>query len=64
MLQRYLALTPSEVGPVYRLLELVSEDCPGHVLCIFSLTVLLRLDFGGILSGWVGLDLGCLCSVI
>ena len=29
-----------------------------------SLLVLLRLDFSGILSGWVGLGLGCLCLVI
>ena len=30
MLRKYLALWPSEVGRVYRLLELVSEGCPGH----------------------------------
>ena len=30
MLWRYLALRPSEVGRVYRLLELVSGECPGH----------------------------------
>ena len=30
MLWRYLALWPSQVGRVYRLLELVSEGCPGH----------------------------------
>ena len=28
--RRYLALWPSEVGRVYRLLEMVSEGCPGH----------------------------------
>ena len=33
-------------------------------LFTYSLQVLLSLDFGGILSGWVGLDLGCLCLVI
>ena len=26
----YLALWPAEVGRVYRLLEMVSEGCPGH----------------------------------
>ena len=36
----------------------------GTVLSIFFPLVLLRLGFGGILSGWVGLDLGCLCLVI
>ena len=33
-------------------------------LCICWLPVLLRLVFGGILLRWIGLDLGCLCSVI
>ena len=28
--RRYLALWPSQVGRVYRLLEMVHEDCPGH----------------------------------
>ena len=28
--RRYLALWPTEVGRVYRLLEMVSEACPGH----------------------------------
>ena len=30
LLRRYLALWPAEVGRVYRLLEMVGEDCPGH----------------------------------
>ena len=30
LLRRYLALWPSEVGMVYRLLEMVGEGCPGH----------------------------------
>ena len=30
MLRRYLALWPTEVARVYRLLEMVSEGCPGH----------------------------------
>ena len=30
LLRRYLALWPSEVGRVYRLLEMVGEGCPGH----------------------------------
>ena len=30
MLRRYLALWPSEVGRVYRLLEMATEGCPGH----------------------------------
>ena len=29
----------------------------------YSPQVLVRLGFGGILSGWTGLDLGCLCFV-
>ena len=41
LFRRYLALWPSQVGRVYRLLEMVSEG--------FSLLVLLRLAFGGIL---------------
>ena len=30
LLRRYLALWPTEVGWVYRLLEMVGEGCPGH----------------------------------
>ena len=30
LLRRYLALSPTEVGRVYRLLEMVSEGCPWH----------------------------------
>ena len=30
LLRRYLALWPTEVGRVYRFLEMVSEGCPGH----------------------------------
>ena len=30
LLRRYLSLWPTEVGRVYRLLEMVSEGCPGH----------------------------------
>ena len=33
-------------------------------LFIYSLQVLMRLGFDGILSGWVGLDLDFLCLVI
>ena len=34
------------------------------VLFLYSPPVLLRLGFGGILSGWVGVGLGCLSFVI
>ena len=30
LLRRYLALRPSEVGRIYRLLDMVGEGCPGH----------------------------------
>ena len=30
LLRKYLALSPAEVGRVYRLLEMVGEGCPGH----------------------------------
>ena len=30
LLRRYLSLWPTEVAGVYRLLEMVSEGCPGH----------------------------------
>ena len=30
LLRRYLALWPSQVSRVYRLLEMMSEGCPGH----------------------------------
>ena len=30
LLRRYIALWPTGVGRVYRLLEMVSEGCPGH----------------------------------
>ena len=30
LLRRYLALWPTEVGRVYRLLDMVGEGCPGH----------------------------------
>ena len=30
LLRRYLALWPAEVGRIYRLLEMVSDGCPGH----------------------------------
>ena len=33
LLRRYLALWPTEVGRVYRLLEMVSEGSPGHGPC-------------------------------
>ena len=36
----------------------------GTVLFVFFPQVLLRLVFGGILSGWVGVGLGCPCLVI
>ena len=64
LLRRYLALCPTEACRVYRLLEMVSEGCLGMDLFTYSLPVLLRLGFGGIRSGWVGLGLGCLCLVI
>ena len=38
---------PAEVGRVYRLLEMVGDGCPGHVLFIFFLPALLRLAFSG-----------------
>ena len=49
LLRRYLALWPSQVGRVYRLLEMVNEGCPGHGPIIFSLLALLRLVFNGTL---------------
>ena len=30
LFRRYLTLWPSQVGRAYRLLEMVSEGCPGH----------------------------------
>ena len=61
LLRRYLALWPSEVRRVYRLLEMVGEGC---VQFIFFLLALLRLAFSGILMPLLGLDLACLCLVI
>ena len=61
LLRRYLALWPSQVGRAYRLLEKEVQDM---VLFTYFPLVLLRLDFGGILLGWVGLGLGCFCFAI
>ena len=54
LLCRYLALWPTEVGLVYRLLEMVSKVAQGMVLSIFFLLVLLQLVFGGILMLLLG----------
>ena len=53
----FVALWPAEVGRVYRLLEMVGEGALGMVLFIFFPLALLRLDFGGTLMLWLGLDL-------
>ena len=36
LLRRYLALWPTEVGRVYRLLEMVGDGCPGHGIHLLS----------------------------
>ena len=64
MLRRYLALWPSEVGRVYRLLELVSEGCPGHGPVHLLVASASEIGFRWDLLRWVGLGLGCLCFVI
>ena len=65
MLRRYLALWPSEVGRVYRLLELVSEECPGHcpvhLLVASASEVGFRLD--PLALGWCRLGLPLLSNL-
>ena len=63
LLRRYLSLWPTEVGRVYRLLEVASGVALGMVLFIFSPPVLLTLASGGILLLLLGLGLDCLCLV-
>ena len=57
MIRRYLACHPSEVGRVYRLLDMVTEGCPGHgpihVLACSAAYIGTRICS-------VGLALGCL----
>ena len=64
LFRRYLALWSSQVGRAHRLLKMLVRGVLGMDLFTYSLPVLPRLGFGGILSGWVRLDLGCLCFVI
>ena len=64
LLRRYIALWPSHVGRAYRHWRWLVRRVLGMVLFTFFLRVLLRLGFGGILLGWVGLALGCICLVI
>ena len=58
-LRRYLALWPTEVGRVYRLLEIVGEGCPGHgPIHLFSASAaeigfLLGSRYPCLGSGWL-----------
>ena len=62
LLRRYLALWPMEVGGIYRLLELVGEDCPGHgpihLLSASAAEVGFRWDPDAL--AWFGLAYLCL----
>ena len=44
LLRRYLALWPAEVGLVYRLLEMVGEGCPIHLLSASAVEIGFRWD--------------------
>ena len=63
LLRRYLALWPTEVGRVYRLLEMASEGCPGHGPVHLLVSSASEIDWvcNGTLLRWVGLGLGYLC---
>ena len=54
LLRRYLALWPTEVGRVYRLLEMVSEGSPGHGLIHLLSTSAAQVGFQSVplRMGW------------
>ena len=55
LLRRYLALWPAEVGRVYRLLEMVSNGCPGHGPIHFLSSSAAEIGFQGnpVALAWV-----------
>ena len=58
-LRRYLARWPTEVGRVYRLVEMVGEGCPGHGPIHLLSASAAEIVFSGIQISWLGLDLEC-----
>ena len=54
LLRRYLALWPSEVGWVHRLLEMMGEGCPGRGPIHLLSASAVRLVFVGTLMLWLG----------
>ena len=54
MLRRYLALWPSEVGRVCRLLEMAREGCPGHgpVHLLVASACEIGFQFDPLVLGW------------
>ena len=61
LLRRYLALWPTEVGRVYRLLEMVSEGCPGHgpIHLLSASAVEIGLSVGSYLGNGTSASLPC-----
>ena len=61
LLRRYLALWPAEVGRVYRLLDLVSDGCPGHgpihLLSCSAADIGFRWDSSSFAWVWPGLPM-------
>ena len=64
MLRRYRALWPSEVGRVYRLLEMATEGCPGHGPVHLFVASACKIGFQWDPFRMGCLGVGCLCSVI
>ena len=54
LLRRYLALWPTQVGQVYRLLEMVGEGSPGHGPIHLLSASAAEIGFGAILLLWLG----------
>ena len=64
LFRRYLSLWPAEVGRVYRLLEMVSEGCPGHGPIHLLSASAAEVGFRWDPHVWLGFDLVYLCSAI
>ena len=65
MLRRYLGLWPSQVGRAYRLMELVSEGCPGQgpMRLLAASASVIGFRWGPVTLGWSRLGLPLLSNL-